>query len=172
MRLGYVMTDGKGMTDRVLTAAADALLADGLALAGAVQSNTNCTGRRHCDMDVRVLPDGPVFRISQSLGEGARGCRLDPGALEQTVAAVEAALPVAAALIVNKFGKQEAAGRGFRPVIAEALALGLPVVVGINGLNLPAFLEFVGGAAEAIGPDPDAVADWLRRSAGDAASAA
>ena len=47
-------------------------------------------------------------------------------------------------LIVNKFGKHEAEGRGFRDVIAEAVAMDIPVLVGINALNRSAFESFCG----------------------------
>ena len=99
--------------------------------------------RGRCDMDVRVLPQGTTLRISQSLGRGARGCRLDADALETAVTLVDAALENGAdCLIINKFGKQEANGRGFRNTIAEALVRELPVLVGLNGLNLEAFQTF------------------------------
>ncbi len=38
-------------------------------------------------MDVHILPDGPVLRISEDRGPHARGCRLDAGVLEAAVAA-------------------------------------------------------------------------------------
>ncbi|MEX5726690.1 hypothetical protein Ga0609869_000043 [Rhodovulum iodosum] len=51
-------------------------------------------------------------------------CRLDPAALETAVGLVAAGLSSGAdLLIVNKFGKHEAAGRGFRYVVAEAVAM-------------------------------------------------
>jgi hypothetical protein len=113
-------------------------------------------------MDVLVLPDGPVIRISQSLGAGARGCRLDPEALEQAVAAAEARLAAGVDLvIVNKFGKHEAEGRGFRTLIAEAVALDVPVLVGVNRLNAARLEEFVGVAVPRIDPSPEALAAWL-----------
>ncbi|MEM6389974.1 MAG: DUF2478 domain-containing protein [Pseudomonadota bacterium] len=162
MRMGYVMAPGRGDVDLLLARAADALQAEGMRLCGTVQTNTECEGLGPCDMDVHVLPDGPVIRISQSLGPGARGCRLDPGALETAIAACERALPSSDALVVNKFGKQEAAGRGFRALIGEAITLGVPVLVGLNGLNQNAFESFTGGAAEAVDPDVSTLADWLR----------
>jgi hypothetical protein len=82
-------------------------------------------------MDVRVLPNGPILRISQNLGSVSKGCRLDPAALEAAVGLVEARLdPNVDLLIINKFGKHEADGRGFRTVIAAALDLEIPVLVG------------------------------------------
>jgi hypothetical protein len=160
MQIGYVSLPGRGATDACLAAAVALIEAAGLRLAGTVQTSRERSGRARCDMDVRVLPDGPVLCISQDLGADARGCRLDGGALETAVAEVEARLDGAVLLVVNKFGKQEAGGRGFVPVIAEAAARGLPVLVGVNALNLPAFLAFAGGMAAALPPVPAAVADW------------
>src|SRR3546814_12857392 len=74
-----------------------------------------------CDMDLRLLPDGPVVRISVDRGAEARGCRLDAGAVEQSVLWVAGTLESAELLVVNKFGKQEAEGKGLSGTIAEAL---------------------------------------------------
>lgn len=161
MRLGYVTLAGRGRTDELLAGVASQLEDAGLRLAGTVQTNLERLDRSRCDMDLRVLPDGPVLRISQDLGEGSRGCRLDIGVLETAVAEVQARLDGAEVLLVNKFGKQEALGRGLAPVIAEALSRGLTVLVGVNGLNLPAFLEFTGEVAEALPPDPAAIVAWV-----------
>jgi hypothetical protein len=160
MSIAYMQAPGRGETDRLLQDVARDLAARGLALAGTVQINSECRDEGPCDMDVRVLPAGPVIRISQSLGAQARGCRLDPGALERAVAAVEAGLDGADLLIVNKFGKHEAAGRGFRPVIAEAMARGIPVLVGLNGLNAAAFAAFADGLAVEVAPGRAALLDW------------
>lgn len=172
MKLGYTTSQNRGEVDRILSQTAAALIASGLKLAGVVQTNSgNCdTGR--CDMDVRVLPDGPVFRISQSLGKEAKGCRLDPGALEQAVGAVAASLENGPdLLIINKFGKHEADGRGFRPLIAEALARDIPVVLGVSKLSQHSFDEFAGGAAAYIAPNKDALLAWLDKESSHPAKA-
>lgn len=150
MRLGYLSLPGRGETDRLLAGLAARLAARGVAVAGAVQYNIDCGA--DCEMEVQVLPDGGLFRISQALGPGSSGCRLDAGALEAAVAAVAPHLAGARLLIVNKFGKHEAEGRGFRALIAEALSGGLPVLLGVNAVNLPAFLDFAGDLAEPLAP--------------------
>lgn len=162
MRLGYVSMTERGATDLLLAAVARGLMDTGVALAGAVQTNTDRACEHHCDMDLQVLPDGPVLRISQNLGAGSSGCRLDPGALEAAVAATEARIDGAAMLIVNKFGKHEAEGRGFRDLIGEALSRGMPVLCGINGLNRTAFLDYAGPLAEELPPDPATILRWSR----------
>ena len=164
MQLAYVMTAERGATDRLLTALADRLAARGIRTAGIVQTNTECYDNKLCDMDVRVLPEGETIRISQSLGEGARGCRLNPSALERAVGQVTGALaasPAPQVLIVNKFGKHEADGRGMRPVIGEALAMGVPVITGVNRMNVSAFDGFAEGLAEEAEADLEALVAWV-----------
>ena len=156
------MAPGRGGTDLLLHGVATALIAEGARPAGIVQINTERAGGVPCDMDVMVLPAGPTVRISQSLGPGARGCRLDPEGLETAAGLMSDALPRSDCLIVNKFGKHEADGRGFRPVIAEALELGLPVLLGLNALNEAAFEAFSGGMAERFPPERGALLGWLR----------
>lgn len=162
MKIAYTMAEKRGDTDLLLFEFAKRLVAAGRQPAGTVQVNTERQHGQPCDMDVWVLPDGPTIRISQSLGQGARGCRLDAAALESAVAQAEAALAEGCdCLIVNKFGKHEAEGRGFRGLIAEALAQELPVIVGLNALNADAFMDFTGGMAEQVDADPAALWEWL-----------
>lgn len=162
MNIACTMASTRGGTDLLLWEVAARMQAAGVNLCGTVQTNTECGDDKPCDMDVKILPDGPVVRISQSLGAGSRGCRLDPQALESAIGISESFLPRADLLIVNKFGKQEASGRGFRPLIAEALSREIPVLVGLNSLNKEAFETFTGGVAELIEPTPESVEQWLR----------
>lgn len=160
MKLAHVSLTGRGATDAFLADVAKSLQSQGLVLAGCVQSNEPRAGRKKCDMDLHVLPDGPVLRISEDRGDLARGCRLDSGVLEQAVVAVRQRMAGADLLIVNKFGKRESEGRGLVPVIAEALEAGMPVLVGVNGLNLPAFDDFAGGLSQSLSADSAEVLAW------------
>jgi hypothetical protein len=166
MQIAYTHASGRGETNLILNWLAETLAARGVRLCGTVQVDVECESYGRCDMDVRVLPEGPVIRISQSLGAGSEGCRLDPAALEQSVALTEARLAGGADLmIVNKFGKQEAEeGRGFRQVIAEALGQGIPVIVGVNGANVAALETFCAGAAEAVEAEETALMAWVERA--------
>ena len=170
MRLGVVIGERRGATDRVLAALAAGLGADGWRLAGVVQENPEVPGRR-CDMDLVLLGAGGRFRISQCLGPLARGCRLDPAGLEAAVGHVAAGLEEGRPelMILNKFGKAELAGRGFRPVIARALELGVPVLMGLNRANLDGFDAFAAGTAEALPADPETLRAWCLGAARAAA---
>lgn len=161
MKIAYTMAPGRGDTDLLLSRLAGRLASQGYATCGTVQINTD-RANGPCDMDVQVLPDGPVLRISQDLGLGSKGCRLDPAALETAVGLAEARLdPNVDLLIINKFGKHEADGRGFRTIIATALELEIPVLVGVNALNLAAFREFAGPEAAHLEPSEPQILQWL-----------
>lgn len=163
--LGYVMADRRGEVDALLLQLGQELLAAGWAVSGVVQVNHEVRAGRACDMDLRVLGHDHVVRISQDLGPHARGCRLDTAALEQAVGFVDAALDCAPVLlIVNKFGKSEAEGRGFRNIIGRALSAGVPVLTGVAAAQLDAFRAFSAGMAESVTPDPAALHSWCIRA--------
>ncbi|WP_417845104.1 DUF2478 domain-containing protein [Thalassospira sp.] len=165
MKFAFIPVQERGQVDRLLEELAARLMAEGAKLAGVVQINAEREGAHHCDMLVQVLPQGPQFDISQKLGNGSRGCRLDVSALEQAVASVQAFLdqnPDIDLLIINKFGKHEAFGRGFRDLIAEILSRDVPVLLGVNPMNRPAFDEFAGGTAVELDANEAAIYQWCR----------
>lgn len=166
--LGFVSLPDRGGSDRLLAEVAEALWAGGVRLGGVVQVNTEFDPDQPCLMELRVLPDGAAFRISQSLGRHSSGCRLDAAGLEDAVGRVGAALTAMPpqVLIVNKFGKQEAEGRGFRPVIAQALALGVPVLTSVSDKNRSAFDLFAADFATLLPADEAEVLSWCRTQVG------
>lgn len=163
MKFAFIPVQERGQVDRLLESVARRLIREGANLAGVVQVNAERKGARHCDMIVQVLPEGAKFDISQKLGNGSRGCRLDVAALEEAVAAVEASLenrPEVDLLVINKFGKHESLGRGFRDLIAQMLMRDVPVLLGVNALNREAFDEFSGGEAVELPADEDSIYRW------------
>jgi Protein of unknown function (DUF2478) len=98
-------------------------------------------------------------------GNEARGCRLDPDAFARIGAWVErAVLERVDLLIINKFGREEAHGRGLRPVIAEALIAEIPLVIGVSTRNFCEFLTFVGDSVTPLRPDIEAITAWCRNA--------
>lgn len=165
MNIAYTMLPGRGDMDLLLAALAHRLSGVGLRVCGVVQSNHENRGDHPCDMNIHVLPDGPVLRISQALGSGSKGCRLDPSVLEQAALDVETRLTEGAdVLIINKFGKHEAQGRGFRTAIANAVANDIPVLVGLNDLNQTAFEDFTAGEAIQLTAQMDTLQSWIKQA--------
>ncbi|MFN7053721.1 MAG: DUF2478 domain-containing protein, partial [Gemmobacter sp.] len=58
--------------------------------------------------------------------------------------------------------KQEAEGRGFRPVVAQAIALGIPVLTSVSQKNIASFDVFADGIATALAPEEEVVVQWCR----------
>ncbi len=159
--LGYFTAEGRGVADKLLADLATDLIARGVDVAGVVQINRETQADRLCDMDLQVLGHDHHVRISQNLGAHARGCRLDPFGLETAVGLVAADLArKPALLILNKFGKSELEGRGFRDVIGQALCADVPVLTAVNKANLQGFLGFADGMAEELTPELSVVLNW------------
>lgn len=166
MKIGVVSAPERGETDRLLSETAQALEQAGIRTAGIVKVLEHASEFENgCDMMVRVLPAGPVIKITQSLGQGSGACRLDPGAIAESVARVEnGALQEAQMFILNKFGPEEVAGRGFRNVIGEALEQGIPVLVGVGPACRAEFDTFAGGLAETLPAEAGAIRDWCQEA--------
>lgn len=163
MRIAAISSPVSGETDRLLTETAQWLLDQGRLPVGVVRSANGRVGQHACDMDLKVLPNGPEIPITQDLGKGSRGCRLDPAALERAVVEVETRLLKPADIfILNKFGQHEAEGHGFRDAVGTALDKGIPVLLGIGRFNSEDFNAFAGGLAEFLPPDQDAIRAWYR----------
>ena len=164
-QLGVIVYDDGPFADALIARCATTLVASGYRLGGIVQSNPHRDGRRRCDMYVRDLLAGDEIKISFDRGNEARGCRLDPDAFARIDAWVErAVLERVDLLIINKFGKEEARGRGLRQVVADALLAEIPLVIGVSTLNLRDFLSFVGDSATRLRPDIEAITAWCRNA--------
>lgn len=160
MKLADVTTSGHGRIDDLIADVVCAFTDDGLRLAGTVRARPADPSGHPCDMDLRVLPDGPRFRISQPMGSAAKGCRLEGGVIEAIAWAVEGRMLGTDLLIINKLGKLEAQGRGLCPAIALAMEMEIPTLVGVNEMNAPGFMAFPGCVAAPLAPDMGAILDW------------
>ena len=149
--------------DRIMARAIEPLRAAGLALAGALQVEPVAAGRHPCDMLLEDLASGDVLAIAEYRGREARGCRLDVGLLTEIGEAVLHSLhdEQPQLLVINKFGKIEADGGGLRQAVAEAVDLGIPVLVGVPARNLDRWRAFAGPLAIELPPTVGAIADWL-----------
>jgi nucleoside-triphosphatase THEP1 len=155
-----------GHADAILSSAARQLRAEGLRLAGAVQDNKHRADRCRCDMTLEDLATKKHVQISVDQGPESTSCSLDSSALEEIVGLVCASLESGAdLLIVNKFGKREAEGRGFRQALEFALNDGVPALVAVNEHQLADWAEFTGGLDERLSLDESAISDWCRSAA-------
>ncbi len=160
-----VYETGESQTiDRLLDNLANELQCEGYALAGTVQRSVERTDRYACDVIVRDLSSHFEVKISEDRGPNARGCRLDTCALEALVGSTVTALDNRVqAMVINRFGKQEARGTGFRDVIGLSILRGIPTVVGVNVNYLDCWRAFAGGYADELVLDDNDIRDWMMR---------
>ncbi|WP_037312344.1 DUF2478 domain-containing protein [Ruegeria halocynthiae] len=165
MKIASISSQKQGETDRLLAELATDLQSSGLKLRGIVKDLSYAALHQNgCDMSVRVLPEGPIIKITQNLGQGSDACRLDPAALVQAVAQVEqGGFDDVDLFILNKFGPEEAAGRGFRAVMGTALERDIPVLVGVSPANRQAFQTFAGGLSKELPDNREALWRWCTK---------
>jgi hypothetical protein len=164
--LAAIVYDDSAAADAALADAARQLQAQGRRLGGVVQSSRPRPDRARCDMWLADLFTGEEVRISQDLGDGSSGCRLDLDGLARAHVLIDQALTAGVeGLILNRFGKQEAEGRGLRQVMVKALTVGLPVATAVPRRNLESFIAFAGEDVCYLPADSVAVATWWNPSA-------
>ena len=147
----------------------DTLLADfardlvrrGQHVGGVVQVNIKDETGKKSGMSAIDLMSGDQISICQPLGSGSMACKLDSGGLADAARAVTRAVQDDVALVViNKFSKQEATGRGLRSEFAEAILAGVPVLTGVPEKCLDAWIEFTGDRGTTLLCERSVVEGW------------
>jgi len=133
---------------------------------GIIQCSGRCSTTRRRAMFVEDLSTGRFLQISQDLGAGARSCILDPAALATAAQIVRHAVNDRVdVIVVNRFGEQEACGRGLRSELAEAAIAGAFVLTALKACHLEAWRDFGGEFAAVLKPKAQAVCDWIADAA-------
>ena len=134
----------------------------GLHVAGFLQRRGPDTDECCREIIIEPIGTGITQIISQPLGSGSRGCRLDPRALADVAGSLLAELDAGAdILILNRFGKGEAEGQGFRAVIEAAYARQIPVLTVVRETYTGDWLDFAGDCGVLLSPDSSSVIEWF-----------
>lgn len=106
-------------------------------------------------------------RISQPLGNGSSGCRLDPHALSELSGKLLSVLETKPdLLIVNRFGRGEADGHGFRSGIEMAYAMGIPVLTAVRDEYFKDWRAFGAELAVELPAKIEETLDWCQMVVG------
>lgn len=131
----------------IMNALAATLQASGLRCCGFLQQDVHRHDRARCDMVLEEIGTRHRLKISEDRGPLARGCRLDTSELMQAVGRVGSMLRASDIVFINKFGKTEAEGGGFRSLIAEAIEQSIPTVIAVPWRNIESWRCFAGELA-------------------------
>lgn len=153
-------TDGFDV-DRVIDEIVSALIKRKARLAGYLQRETPTDDDCCSTLYLESIADGKRAQISQALGAGSKGCRLDPRALAVLSNDLCDALTADTdMLIVNRFGKGESEGQGFRIAMERAMELGIPVLTAVRDEYVEAWHEFCGELGIELTPQSKTILDW------------
>ncbi|MBV9431869.1 MAG: DUF2478 domain-containing protein [Hyphomicrobiales bacterium] len=146
--------------DRLMLDTARRLRARGIKVGGLVQHNVEKEGSDCAEMRLEDLASATHVVISLQRPRGS-GCRLDAAGLAEAAALAQRGIASGADfVIISKFGAQEAAGKGLREEIAQAVMLGLPVLTSVSSRLLPAFEGFIGESWTRLPPEFSAIEAW------------
>lgn len=146
--------------DTLLADVAQSLSRQGVRVGGIVQRNLKGASGKN-GMLALDLMTGREISICQPLGSGAMACKLDAGGLAEAAVAVARAISAEVdLLVINKFSKQEASGKGLRAEFAEAIIAGVPLLTAVPEKCLADWRAFTGDIGTTLLCEPHVVEGW------------
>jgi Protein of unknown function (DUF2478) len=130
-------------------------------LAGLVAENHGLA-ERHCQAGyLRNLTTGARFSIFQDLGPGSAMCHLDGSGAVAAAVAVQSDIAAGSDFVLlNKFGKLEAAGDGLASAFRAVITAGLPLLTSVSPAHDEAWRRFVDQEFAVLPADPAAIDLW------------
>ncbi|MDR3374475.1 MAG: DUF2478 domain-containing protein [Ancalomicrobiaceae bacterium] len=161
-----VYDDGVSVDD-LLGYFAGELKDSGCRIGGVVQLPPEDHSKKSDKLRVYDLMSGDTFPVKQQLGPGSDACSLDTRALAEASMRIRRAVDLGVDLVfISKFGKQEAAGSGFRDEFAYAVAAGVPVITSVRRQLVPEWLTFTGGIGTLLACRLKVVREWWTETEG------
>ncbi|WP_343315229.1 DUF2478 domain-containing protein [Brucella sp. BE17] len=134
----------------------------GLRVTGFLQHRATDADECCSDIEIRHITSGVIRVISQPLGSGSQGCRLDPQALASVAGDLLAELDKGIdLLIINRFGKDETEGQGLRAIIEAAYGRGIPVLTVVRDTYVDGWRDFAGDCGTLLEPQSANVVQWF-----------
>ena len=156
----------------LLAEAAHRLRAGGVRVIGVIEHMP--PGCAHEDILLLDLVSGETNRLHQDLGPGSAGCSLDPAGLAAAAAGVERAIAERLAeggdlsdtvVVLSKFGRQEAEGRGLTSAFHAAVAAEIAVITSVSPSVRAEWDGFAGDLAAVSSATFASIEDWWRAPA-------
>ena len=162
-RIAAVVYDDGVAVDSLLSVFAADLVAHGARIGGVIQlprTEPGCGPRAL--RQLRDLETGETIPLCKRLAtSGGKSCALDSGSIQQAAVRVGAATTHGADLVfVSRFGRQEAAGRGFSDAFALAVQRGGPVLTAVRRGLADNWLSAVGGIGTLLDARLWVLKDW------------
>ncbi len=156
--------------DRLFIDFTDDLYRSGLRPVGVIQSGRSCR-TEDPRLEVVILPGGETVGLVADMQDcHAGGCRLDDRRLSALAERLAAAIGDGPDLVViNRFGRAEAEGRGLIKPIAQALKADIPVLIAVPERRFSDWIRFSDGMNVRLPCRREALDRWWRSVAGASA---
>ncbi len=110
---------------------------------------------------LRDLRSGDCHPLKQDLGSGSTSCSLDLASLAAACLSVETAIQEGCDfVIISKFGKMEASGRGLASAFYAAISAGRPIITSVSPSLTEAWNGFANPLTMFVEPNYDAIETW------------
>jgi hypothetical protein len=131
--------------DALLTAFAGDLCRTGRRVVGVIQVGRNCRSENP-RFGAMVLPEGELVPLADDVRTCAAGCRLDAARLAGVATRLSRAMTDGSDLvIINRFGRTEAEGRGLADLIIRAVDADIPVLIAVPEHRFATLIKFSDG---------------------------
>lgn len=159
--LAAVCSSNTTAVDLKIEALVTRLLGNGYHIQGVLQKpvDKNATG---CNARLYRIGVNGQYNISQQLGAGSSSCNLDTEVLEQAAFDISSAItPDTDLVVVNRFGKRESQGGGFRAVFERAMELDIPVLTVVQEQMASSWLDYGGSSVALLRDDTSDLREWI-----------
>jgi hypothetical protein len=127
---------------------------------GVVQVGRSCQSKNPV-FGVTMLPGGEVVPLVEEGQACGTGCRLDTRRLAGVAKRLASVIADGSDLVViNRFSRTEAEGRGLTDLITRALDVDIPVLVAVPEYRFPAWIKFSDGMNVRLACRPEALDRW------------
>ena len=109
----------------------------------------------------RIIGSGERFPIFQDQGPGSVSCHIEGSGALTAAQAVQRDIAAGCDLVVlNKFGKLEAAGEGLRDAFNAAIEAHIPILTSVSPALDEPWTRFAGSLSAYLPADPQRIEEW------------
>jgi hypothetical protein len=156
--------------DRLLRDFAEHLRRSGYRVVGAIQHH-NVHSPDIAEIGAVMLPGAELVGLGHHRGNGAHGCQIDTDLLAGIARTIATCIEEGVDLVIlNRFGKLEAEGRGLIRLIEQATDADIPVVTAVPQHRFAAWVKYSNGMSVRLPCRRPALDVWWQAVAGRAVS--
>lgn len=160
-RVAAIIGSRGATTQALLTATVADWRASGVRVVGLLGGLQGLPDRSCGAGYLRDITSRTPFSIYSEALPSSTTCHLDAAGVAGACAAILDQIPTGDLVVLNKFGKLEAAHEGLAAAFDAAITAGRPLLTTVSDAHLPAWREFVHGATE-LPADRGALQNWWR----------